>query len=247
MIRINRQFLGALCVFGCGTGAYATPSHQGQWLDGYQTQNPTTYDHGQGPPGQTTPSFSGDPGQTDDDCPPEHSQPCRPGDDHHDRGLQDEDSTAHGQRPDPWDDDPRAQAEPDDDADDQDVDDRDADGHRDRTFTPPGQARLGVMVMAMTPELRQSMGAPQGRGVLVAKVEPGSAAARAGIRAGDVLVRVGSTPVRSRGDVVQALAAHPGRVDPGRGDPSGPHRPAPGAAVRPADTHAARARRARRP
>jgi serine protease Do len=43
--------------------------------------------------------------------------------------------------------------------------------------------------------------------VLIAKVEPGSAAERAGLAVGDVLVRVGRQPVASGNDVVQALAA----------------------------------------
>jgi hypothetical protein len=105
-----------------------------------------------------------------------------------------------------------------DDGDDQDVDDRAAprQGRQDentapRAFSSPtGRARLGVMVMAMTPELRQSMGAPADRGVLVAKIEPGSIAARAGILVGDVVVRVGPRPVRSGSDIVQALADHQG-------------------------------------
>jgi serine protease Do len=66
------------------------------------------------------------------------------------------------------------------------------------------------MVMALTPELRQFFGVPADRGVLIAKIEPGSAAARAGIQVGDVLVRVGPRRVTSGSDVIQALAAQPG-------------------------------------
>src|SRR5205823_2831597 len=43
-----------------------------------------------------------------------------------------------------------------------------------------GQSHLGVMVMAMTPELRRFFGVTSDRGVLIARVEPGSAASRAG-------------------------------------------------------------------
>jgi len=73
-----------------------------------------------------------------------------------------------------------------------------------------GQSHLGVMVMALTPELRRFFGVSSNRGVLIARVEPGSAAARAGIQVGDVLTRVGPQFVRSGDDVLQALAAHPG-------------------------------------
>ncbi|HEY6174925.1 MAG TPA: PDZ domain-containing protein [Kofleriaceae bacterium] len=73
-----------------------------------------------------------------------------------------------------------------------------------------GQTRLGVMVMALTPELRRFFGITSDRGVLIARVEPGSAAARAGIQVGDVLTRVANQPVRTGDDVLQALAAHSG-------------------------------------
>ena len=67
-------------------------------------------------------------------------------------------------------------------------------------------ARLGVMVMSMTPELRTYFGAPNGRGLLVAKVEPDSAAAKAGVKVGDVLVGVKGNAVDEARDVIAALA-----------------------------------------
>jgi membrane-associated protease RseP (regulator of RpoE activity) len=73
-----------------------------------------------------------------------------------------------------------------------------------------GQRHLGVMVMALTPELRQFFGVQADRGVLIAKVEPSSAAARAGIQVGDVLTRVGPRRITSGSDVIQALAAQTG-------------------------------------
>jgi len=72
------------------------------------------------------------------------------------------------------------------------------------------QARLGVMVLGLTPELRRFFGVASDRGVLIARVEPSSAAARAGIQVGDVLVRVGPQVVHAGDDVVQALAARQG-------------------------------------
>jgi len=87
--------------------------------------------------------------------------------------------------------------------------DQDEDTVETQTFQT-GQTHLGVMVMALTPELRRFFGITNNRGVLIARVEPRSAASRAGIQVGDVLTRVGPQSVRSGDDVLQALAAHPG-------------------------------------
>ena len=89
--------------------------------------------------------------------------------------------------------------------------DQDQDEDSVETGTPQaGQSRLGVMVMQLTPELRRFFGVTSDRGVLIARVEHSSAAARAGIQVGDVLTRVGPQEVRSGDDVLQALAAHQG-------------------------------------
>lgn len=69
-----------------------------------------------------------------------------------------------------------------------------------------GQGQLGVMVMSLTPELRAYFGAPKGTGLLVAHVEQNSLAARAGVRAGDVITKIGDTDVRNAGDVLGALS-----------------------------------------
>jgi predicted metalloprotease with PDZ domain len=56
---------------------------------------------------------------------------------------------------------------------------------------PPGPPRLGIEVEDMTPELREFLEAPRDAGVLVARVEPGSPAAEAGVKVGDVLYQAG--------------------------------------------------------
>lgn len=68
-----------------------------------------------------------------------------------------------------------------------------------------GRARLGVMAIGLTPELRRHFGAPEGKGVLVGRVEPNSAAAAAGLAVGDVLTEVKGTAVDSAADVLSAL------------------------------------------
>jgi serine protease Do len=89
--------------------------------------------------------------------------------------------------------------------------DQDQDEDTVETFTwATGQSHLGIMVMGLTQDLRQFFGAPADRGVLIAKVEPNSPAARAGIQVGDVLVRVGRQRVGSGDDVIQALGAQSG-------------------------------------
>lgn len=54
---------------------------------------------------------------------------------------------------------------------------------------------LGVGIQPLTEDLAKSFGVPKGRGELISRVEPGEAAAKAGIRQGDVIVRVGDQDV----------------------------------------------------
>ena len=68
--------------------------------------------------------------------------------------------------------------------------------------------RSGLMVENLTPQLGEFFGAKGGKGVLVRSVEKGSIAAKAGLRAGDVIVRVNSETVTDVGDFSQALRSH---------------------------------------
>jgi serine protease Do len=65
---------------------------------------------------------------------------------------------------------------------------------------------LGVTLQEMTPELAQAFGLKEGRGVVVAEVEPGSPAARAGIQSGDVLVTYNGEPIENARDLSLAVA-----------------------------------------
>jgi serine protease Do len=78
----------------------------------------------------------------------------------------------------------------------------------------PGQPRLGVSILPMTDELREYFGVERGTGVLVSAVSKGSAAERAGLRAGDVLVSVDGQPVAQTGDVARALRGTEGSDAP---------------------------------
>ena len=63
--------------------------------------------------------------------------------------------------------------------------------------------RLGVSVDELTDQLAQYFGANEG--VLVTSVTDGSAASRAGLKAGDVITAIDGRPVRSRDDLIRGL------------------------------------------
>ncbi len=69
--------------------------------------------------------------------------------------------------------------------------------------------RLGVIVMDLTPELRKHFGSTDDRGVLIARVEPGTPAAAAGLRVGDVITSVRGQSVSTATDVRAALTRAP--------------------------------------
>jgi Do/DeqQ family serine protease len=66
---------------------------------------------------------------------------------------------------------------------------------------------LGVRAQDVTGEIARSMGMSGPRGVLVADVWPGSAAARAGLRNGDVIVAIGGQPVNDDGAATYQFGA----------------------------------------
>jgi len=66
-------------------------------------------------------------------------------------------------------------------------------------------ALLGISGEDLTSQLAQYFGVKQGGGVLVREVMPGSAAEKAGLKAGDVIVRVDQAEVKTLGDLRRAL------------------------------------------
>jgi serine protease Do len=54
---------------------------------------------------------------------------------------------------------------------------------------------LGLTVEKVTPEIAKNIGLRKATGVIITGVEPGSAAANAGLEEGDIIFRVGSSPV----------------------------------------------------
>jgi S1-C subfamily serine protease len=64
---------------------------------------------------------------------------------------------------------------------------------------------LGIRTLAIGPELAQEMGLPADYGVLIMQVQPGGAADRAGLRAGNQHAYIGNTPVVIGGDLIVAI------------------------------------------
>jgi serine protease Do len=70
---------------------------------------------------------------------------------------------------------------------------------------------LGVSLQPLTPELAESFGARDRKGALVSEVVPDSPAARAGLRAGDIVQEFNGRPVDDPGDLARAVGmARPG-------------------------------------
>ncbi len=75
-------------------------------------------------------------------------------------------------------------------------------------------ARGGLMVENLTPQLGDFFGVKNGQGVLVRSVEKGSPAERSGLRAGDVIVRVGDHAIADVSDWRSAMRGRRGTSVP---------------------------------
>ena len=72
---------------------------------------------------------------------------------------------------------------------------------------PGARPRLGIDAEDIGGQLGSFFGAPDGEGILVRSVNSGSAAEKAGLKAGDVITSFNGERVRSLGDLRQRLAA----------------------------------------
>jgi len=75
---------------------------------------------------------------------------------------------------------------------------------RDKGFVERG--KLGVLFQPITSELGKALGMDTPKGALVAELEPGGAADRAGIKAGDIVVGVNGTPIHHAEDLPRNVA-----------------------------------------
>ncbi len=78
-------------------------------------------------------------------------------------------------------------------------------------FTPL-LAHSGLLVEPLSPQLCEFFGVPQNEGVLVRSVDKGSPGAAAGLKAGDVIVRVNNETIHDMQDWKRALRAHDGKL-----------------------------------
>ena len=63
------------------------------------------------------------------------------------------------------------------------------------------RGRLGIVMQDLTPDLAESLGVRQGQGAVLSQVQPGSPAAAAGLREGDVVVSLNGHPVQGSADL----------------------------------------------
>jgi membrane-associated protease RseP (regulator of RpoE activity) len=75
-----------------------------------------------------------------------------------------------------------------------------------------GHGRLGVQIQELNSGLAEALEVPGGKGVLVIEVFEDTPAERAGMKAGDVITRVGDTTVDDVDDLHRAIQDHEGRV-----------------------------------
>ncbi len=79
----------------------------------------------------------------------------------------------------------------------------------DAADTADNKGKIGIALAPLSPELRDRLDLPKGtKGAVIAGVEPGSPAAEAGIREGDLVVGVGSQPVATPEEAVKAIRSN---------------------------------------
>jgi serine protease Do/serine protease DegQ len=64
---------------------------------------------------------------------------------------------------------------------------------------------LGVNIFSLTPDMAKSLSIPHTEGVLVSQVTEGSAAAKAGIKPGDVITRINGQTIKSHSGLRNAI------------------------------------------
>lgn len=76
----------------------------------------------------------------------------------------------------------------------------------------PASARRGIVVEALTPQLGEFFGVPNGQGVLVRNVQHGSLGANAGLKAGDVIIKIDGQAIRDLADWRRSMNISSGKT-----------------------------------
>lgn len=65
--------------------------------------------------------------------------------------------------------------------------------------------QIGVGVSSLTKQLGEYFGVPEGKGLLINSVRENSPAAKAGLKAGDIIVEVDGKEIKGNGDLIRAI------------------------------------------
>ena len=68
------------------------------------------------------------------------------------------------------------------------------------------RGRIGVVIQDLEPAAAEALGLAADEGAMIARVEPGSPAERAGLRGGDVVLSVDGTPIQGSGELRNRIA-----------------------------------------
>jgi serine protease Do len=66
---------------------------------------------------------------------------------------------------------------------------------------------IGAQIQSVTPDLADSLGLKKAEGALISEPQPNSPAAKAGMKAGDVIISIGDMPVKDARDLARKVAA----------------------------------------
>ena len=69
------------------------------------------------------------------------------------------------------------------------------------------RGRLGVMIQTMSPELAKSFGLEKNKGALIAQIQKGSAAEKAGLQEGDIVILFDGKGIDNAADLSRAVAS----------------------------------------
>ncbi|MFZ0704547.1 MAG: PDZ domain-containing protein [Candidatus Korobacteraceae bacterium] len=76
----------------------------------------------------------------------------------------------------------------------------------------PASARRGIIVEGLTTQLAEFLGVPNGQGVLVRNVQRGSLGANAGLKAGDVIIKIDGQMIRDLADWRRSMDISHGKI-----------------------------------